>query len=95
MVSPLLALLLGVVIGAALTLAIARYLLGRKLRSEPAHKSNPAAFFETLLGRKIPPAPKRPEVAAMPRSAGSWRRQKAALERSHNSKQKGPQYRAL
>lgn len=47
-------------------------------------------FLKEMLGRgsNTPNLAAKPTVGAVPRSPGSWRRQKATLEREHNSKQK-------
>jgi hypothetical protein len=48
------------------------------------------AFLRDMIHIQRTPQPERkaPTMASMPRSAGSWRRQKATIEREHNSKQK-------
>lgn len=68
----------------------------RKPRPHPANEGFKAMTERFRLPwQPLKPAPKRPELAAIPRSPGSWRRQKARLERKHNSNQIGPQFRAL
>jgi hypothetical protein len=44
------------------------------------------APFRSMLSK--PEAPKDYPVTPIPRTVGSWRKQKAELERQHNSKQK-------
>lgn len=70
-------------------------LLGLNLR-QPA-KARPIVVPEVKAsGWRFPlftkteakPEPKKPTMAAIPRTPGSWRRQKADLERQHNTRQK-------
>ena len=60
---------------------------------KPPTESFPAkagAFLRDMIHIQRTPQPERkpPTVTSIPRSAGSWRRQKATIERQYNSKQK-------
>lgn len=64
-------------------------LLRPRVKSPTATEPRGNLLLTTLLGRKpAPPESKRPEVSSIARSVGSWRKQKADLERQHNSQQR-------
>jgi hypothetical protein len=94
MVSPFLAFLIGCCFGMFTMMVIAIHWVDRKRRPavKPPMETFPAkagVFLRELVNLQSKPIePKRPGIAAVPRSAGSWRRQKAAIEREHNSQQK-------
>ena len=84
--------LFGVVCGFVLMFVIAIQLWhSPEFRSQydrqRATKENKPFRLPWQAAPKLEP-PKDYPVTPMPRTAGSWRRQKAELERQHNSKQK-------
>ena len=84
--------LLGVVCGFVLMFVIAIQLWhSPEFRSQydrqRATKENKPFRLPWQAAPKLEP-PKDYPVTTMPRTAGSWRKQKAELERQHNSKQK-------
>ena len=84
--------LLGVVCGFVLMFVIAIQLWhSPEFRSQydrqRATKENKPFRLPWQAAPKLEP-PKDYPVTPMPRTAGSWRKQKAELERQHNSKQK-------
>jgi hypothetical protein len=95
MVSPFLAFVIGCCFGMFAMMVIVIHWADRKQRPmvKPPVETFPAkagTFLRDMIHIQRTPQPERkpPTVASMPRSAGSWRRQKAAIERQHNSQQK-------
>lgn len=58
------------------------------LRERKSTESKPGFSLRDLMRPAPKPQPKKMPSAALPRNIGSWRKQKADLEREHNSKQK-------
>ena len=88
MVSPFAAFMLGIVMGFLFCLAIdMQFLIKGRPRTTPASKSA-LPFRLPWQAPAVKPAAKPTAAGAIPRSPGSWRNQKANLEREHNSKQK-------
>lgn len=80
----LLIFVIGLLAGIAVGLLIAHSLKD----DEPKAKAAPKSGFHFPFFKPELEAPKDYPVQSIPRTAGSWRRQRVELQKQHNSKQK-------